>query len=442
MQIKQSEPTAHQSGESLVGSYFISTYPPFSTWEHANAEGYEHRLDLIPRESAELGLYVHIPFCETRCTYCYYLSQAHPPSERIDAYIDALLKELTLYRWSRRLMNRSLGYVYFGGGTPSILSDDQIQRLVSGIKSLYAWDKAREITFECAPRSTTETGLRTLKDAGITRISMGVQQLDDAVLKANGRIHQVSDIERAYDAIRATGFDQVNLDLMVGLVGETEVSYYRSLDRVSTMKPDSVTIYQLEIPQNTPLYKALDKTVTRDELITWDVKRERLTEGFRRLERQGYHLRSAYTAALTPDHAFVYQDAQYRGADLVGIGASAFSYIDGMHCQNLTSVDRYIDRVSSGRLPADRAYSLSNREKVVREFILQMKLGEVPVSYFRTRFGVNVLEMFAETLDRHIREGWVAIEGDIIRLTREGLVRVDRMLPDFYLPEHKDVRYS
>jgi oxygen-independent coproporphyrinogen-3 oxidase len=196
----------------------------------------------------------------------------------------------------------------------------------------------QEATFECAPKSVTEPKLRALREGGITRLSMGVQQLNDEILKKNGRVHLAGDVERAYAIIRRLDFEVVNIDLMVGLLGESDESFMESLERIIQMNPDSVTIYQLELPLNTPLYRALGKSVPAGSLATWEVKRTRLANGFARLETAGYQLRSAYTAAHFPQHQrFVYQVAQYHGADLLGIGASAFSYIDGIHCQNLTS---------------------------------------------------------------------------------------------------------
>jgi oxygen-independent coproporphyrinogen-3 oxidase len=423
--------------EPVAGNYFVAAYPPFSCWQEDRDTGF---LNSSAAEPEPLGLYVHIPFCDIRCLYCYYLSYAQKSPDLIDQYIDTLIEELRVYR---DILKRPLCFVYFGGGTPSLLSAGQIRRLTAGVKALFPWTEAEEISFECAPKSVTESKLQALREAGVTRISLGVQQLNNEVLKKNGRVHLVEDVERAYATVRQVGFDVVNIDLMVGLVGESEASFFESLDRVLKLQPDSVTIYQLEVPLNTPLYRVLDKKIPADSLADWEVKRRRLAGGFSRLESAGYQIRSAYTAVRSTNYQkFVYQDAQYSGADLLGIGASAFSYLNGTHFQNLVSLRSYLERLDEGRLPVNRTYSLNDQERMVREFILQLKLGEVSRAYFLRKFDMDILEFFNSPLKHCTDEGWIKKSDDGIQLTSEGLLRVDRILPAFYLPEHQDIRYS
>ncbi len=270
-----------------------------------------------------------------------------------------------------------------------------------------------------------------------------MQQLDDDVLARNGRIHLVRDVERAYADILQAAFDIVNIDLMVGLVGETDESFHRSLDRVLDMAPDSVTIYQLEIPSHTPLYRAIQSGTLGTSVPSWEVKRSRLDQGFLRLEQAGYKVRSAYAAVRDLDrHRFLYMDEQYRGSDLLGIGVSAFSYLQGVHHQNLADFKPYTQHVLAGQLPLGRAYALSRKERLVREFILQLKLGKIERAHFRDKFGAELDRDFAEPLSRFSGLGWLEVDADSIKLTRQGLLRVDRMIPDFYLPEHRDVPYS
>lgn len=429
--------------EPMAGNYFVSAYPPFSCWKKEHTALLESKLKApLAAGNAQFGLYVHIPFCDVRCLYCYYSSHANKSPELVESYIDALVKELALYRAKPALAERVLDFVYFGGGTPSLLSEVQIRRLLHQLQTLYSWKAVQEATFECAPKSVTEPKLRMLREGGVTRLSLGVQQLNDAILKQNGRVHLTSDVERAYAMIRRFDFEIVNIDLMVGLLGESEESFMASLERVIQMKPDSVTIYQLELPLNTPLYRALDKSVDSDALATWDVKRARLANGFARLEAAGYQLRSAYTATRPQQQRFVYQDAQYRGADLLGIGASAFSYLDGVHCQNQTSLESYLRGLGESRLAVERAYVLSEDERLVREFVLQLKLGRVHGDGFRSKFHIDIFARFAAPLAYFFEQQWLMKEGEDLALTREGLLRVDRMLPAFYLPEHQCVRYS
>ena len=433
----------YDGAEPLEGSYFISTYPPFSTWSTGETDSVRMVLQTPPSDPRPLGLYVHVPFCAKRCRYCYYLSYADRPSEQIEEYLDAVAREADMYRRTPALAGRRPEFVYFGGGTPSLLTAAQIARLFGALRGNFSWDGVREVTFECAPQTVTQERIDALRDGGVTRLSLGIQQLDDDILRRNGRVHLTADVERAWPIVRRAGFDVVNVDLIVGLVGETERTFFDSLERVIDMAPESVTIYQLEIPLNTPLYRDLigDKLESRPP--NWNVKHRRLMQAFDRLEAAGYTLRSGYAAVRDPErHRFVYQDAQYRGADLLGLGASSFSYLDGTHYQNLASLKSYLDAVESGKLPLGRAHVLTDEQRLIREFVLQLKLGRVRSDYFRTNFGIEIAERFRKPLDRLSHRGQLTVDDDGVILTRDGLARVDRLIPEFYLPEHQRARYS
>ena len=430
--------------EPLVGSYFVSTYPPFSCWNDRGRAVFRQLLDRPPpaAEVAPLGLYVHVPFCAQRCQFCYYLSHDDRP-DQVDRYLDALARELSLYGDTPRLAGREPEFVYFGGGTPSLLSVSRIEKLIRAVQRVFPWGAVREATFECAPRSVTSAKCRALREAGITRVSLGVQQLDDEVLRLNGRIHLVRDVERAYEIVRRAGFDVINVDLIAGLCGQTDESFERSLDRVIELAPESVTIYQLEIPFNTPLYRAIRSGVRSADPPTWAERRARLARGLSRLEAVGYTVSSGYAAVRDPArHRFVYQAEQYRGADLLGLGVASFSYLDGVHQQNLDALERYLEALAARRLPLGRGYRLDAAERLVREFVLQLKLGGVDAHDFRLKFGEEPVQRFAGALSHFVNRGWITVDGDAVRLTRDGLLRVDRMIPAFYLPQHQGVRYS
>jgi oxygen-independent coproporphyrinogen-3 oxidase len=314
---------------------------------------------------------------------------------------------------------------------------------MAAIDRAFPYARAREVCVECAPRSATSDRLAVLREAGVTRVSLGVQQMNDDVLARNGRIHLVADVARAYAAVRAAGFPVVNLDLIAGLVGETERTFFESLDRVIDMAPDSVTIYQLEIPQNTPLFRALPSLPPAEAPAAWSEKRARVAGAFARLESAGFVVRSAYAAVRDPvRHAFVYQDAQYAGADVLGVGVSAFSCVGGVNQQNLAALDRYLAAIRAGDWPHWRGHVLSSRERAVREFILQLKLGRVDRQAFRARHGVDPADAFRLAVGEADRAGHVLISPDAVIVTRRGLLSVDRWLPAFYEPQHRGVRYS
>lgn len=430
--------------EPDVGNYFVSTYPPFSCWTPEAAPVVRHALAHPGPGTAEstFGLYVHVPFCVERCAYCYYLTHDNRAGD-IGGYLDALAGELRAYRETPAFADRDLAFVYFGGGTPSVLPLAPLRALVDALQHAAPWTHAREVTFECAPKSVTADKMQFLRDAGVTRLSLGVQEMDDDVLAANGRVHLVKDVERAWEMVRRARFDVVNLDLIVGLVHETEETFFQSLERVIGLGPESVTIYQLEIPLNTRLYRDLEAGRIADRPADWATKHARLDAALVRLEQAGYHVRSAYTAVRDPEHhRFVYQDDQYRGADVLGIGVSAFSYFSGCDHQNLATLDTYLAARRRGELPLWRGYVLNEDERLVREFVLQLKLGGVEHAYFQRKFGVDVRERFRDTLEEGRALGWFDVTADGVTVTRQGLLRIDRLLPAFYLPQHQGVRYS
>ncbi len=212
--------------EPLKGNYFIATYPPFATWTSEAVGAVPRVLDQSQSPSGTpLGLYVHIPFCVERCQYCYYLSHAGKSRRHMDEYVDALANELRLYRDTPAMSNRNVCFVYFGGGTPSLLPDETLARLLDRLQLIAPWTAAEEVCFECAPKTATASKMSILRDNGVTRLSLGVQTFNDDVLRQNGRVHLAADVDRAYEAIRGAGFPVVNVDLIVGLVGETEASF-------------------------------------------------------------------------------------------------------------------------------------------------------------------------------------------------------------------------
>src|SRR5437016_1307 len=189
--------------QTTVGNYFVSNYPPFSFWKpefvpevYTAMERPCSTLTLQP--STTLGLYVHIPFCRKRCHFCYFKVYTDKDSGAIRGYLEAVLQELHLYSGKPFIGRRKPAFIYFGGGTPSYLSVDQLKHLTEGMKALLPWDEAEEITFECEPGTLTDHKLKAIRGLGVTRLSLGVENFDDHILEINGRAHRSKDIWRAY----------------------------------------------------------------------------------------------------------------------------------------------------------------------------------------------------------------------------------------------------
>ena len=228
------------------------------------------------------------------------------------------------------------------------------------------------------------------------------------------------------------------------MVEETEENWKENIRKTIEMSPDSVTIYEMEIPYNTTIYqqmKAEGKLVA--PVADWETKRHWVDYGWSELARAGYKVASAYTAVKDPAKTkFLYRDRLWAGADLLALGVASFGHIGGTHYQNHHDFDPYVAKIRAGELPIYRALTPTDDERLIREFILQLKLGSVKASYFDKKFNTEVLRRFAKPLQTLQDWGFLTIEGDNINLNREGLLQVDRLLHEFFLPEHKNARYA
>lgn len=425
--------------ETKGGSYFVSNYPPYGAWSPNHVGEALSALERQPAPGTPLGVYLHIPFCRKRCKFCYFKVYTDKDASEIQAYLDAAIRELKLYAGKPFIGGRKPKFVYFGGGTPSYLSSTQLTGLVREMQALLPWDEAEEVAFECEPGTLTEKKLRVIKDLGVTRLSLGVENFDDEILQTNGRAHVSKEIFRAYDFLQSLNFAQVNIDLIAGMVGETDENWRKCIAKTIEMSPDSVTIYQMEVPYNTKIFKEmLDEGKDTAPVANWKTKRAWVDYAFNELEQAGYTITSAYTAVKDPRKTkFLYRDLLWTGADLVGVGVASFSHVGGVHYQNEADVGPYLARVNKGQFPTYRALKPTEEERMIRELILQMKLGRVEPAYFANKFSVNLGERFAAPVHKLSGEGYLHANADGWSLSRSGLLQVDRLLPEFFLPEHR-----
>ncbi|HXG48366.1 MAG TPA: coproporphyrinogen-III oxidase family protein [Methylomirabilota bacterium] len=431
--------------ETTAGNYFVANYPPFAFWK---AEAIPDFLATLAQPPASpdhpLGLYTHIPFCRKRCHFCYYKVYTDKDAREIRGYLDALLRELAAYAAQPVVAGRRPRYLYFGGGTPSYLSPEQLKFLTDGMKQLVPWDAAEEVTFEAEPGTLTDHKLRAIRDVGVTRLSLGIEHFDDHILEINGRAHRSKEIARAYGYAREIGFPQINIDLIAGMVEETEEKWRETVARALELRPDSVTIYQMEVPYNTGLYrqmKAEGKLVA--PVADWETKRRWVDYAFREFERIGYTVTSGTTVVRDPARVkFLYRDGLFSGADILSIGVASFGHLRGVHYQNHHDFQPYIESVTAGRLPVYRAYVVPADERYLREFMLQLKLGAVSAAAFAGKFGVDPRTQFARPLQTLRDWGFLTEEGDRIAVTRDGLLQIDRLLHQFFKPEHETGRYA
>lgn len=433
-----------ESTKTEVGSYFISNYPPFSQWSKEAVSEVKQAFAQPPisREASDvpLGLYLHLPFCRKRCKFCYFKVFTDKNGQEVERYLAALSKEIELISKQPVMGDRAFRFVYFGGGTPSFLSSRQLNRLVDRLRENIAWDDAEEVTFECEPGTLTEAKVHTLKEIGVTRLSLGVEHFDDAILRDNGRAHESMEIDRCWPWIKAADFDNVNIDLIAGMVGDTTEKWQATVRRVIEMDPESVTIYQMELPFNTVISQGV-LAGEESPVASWDQKREWVSWAFDQLAEVGYEQSSAYTM-VKPGVEFSYRDNLWRGSDLLATGIASFGHASGVHYQNQPEWEKYLAPLEAGELPLGRALTITPHQSLIREMILLMKKGWLDPSYFQQKFDVNILEHWDAVWKQYADEGLVKLADDRIELTRAGLLRADSLLPAFFEEEHQGVRYT
>lgn len=426
-----------------VGNYFVSNYPPFSQWKPESVNEALTVLDRPPRVDDPLGLYIHIPFCRKRCKFCYFKVYTDKNASEIEVYLDALIRENELYSQRPAFQDRQLRFAYFGGGTPSYVSEKQLHYLVNGLNEHVSWANAEEVTFECEPGTLQKAKLQALKEIGVTRLSLGIEHFDDEILEANGRAHLSPEIYRAYDWAREVDFPQINIDLISGMMGETEEKWRETIRRAVELEPDSVTIYQMELPYNTIISQDILKKGVPSPVADWETKRHWLSYAFDQFLEHGYRIASTYTLVNgKKDCRFIYTDALWHGGDMIGLGVSSFSHFDGVNFQNAHNFEEYVGILKTGELPLLRAVSLTPKQRLIREMILQLKTGLLDTAYFRNKFGVDVWQEFRPVYEGLEAEGLLERQNGTINLTRRGFMEVEHFLLEFFEPELKTVRYA
>ena len=435
--------TTDTSSATEVGSYFISNYPPFSLWKQEHVPQILEALAATPESETPVGLYIHIPFCRKRCKFCYFRVYTQQNAKDIEAYVRALIHEVEMIGREAGVRGRRLRFVYFGGGTPSYLSARQLASLHDRMNRFITWDDAQEVTFECEPGTLSLDKVRTLSDIGVTRVSLGVENFNDEILEQNGRAHLSPEIHRAWDWIRQVGFPQVNIDLIAGMAGETDENWSACVDQARRLEPDNITIYQMELPYNTIYSREMRDTGSVSPVADWPTKRRWVDEAFESLAQYGYQPCSANELVRNPEtDRFIYRDNVWRGCDLLASGVSSFGHFQGVHYQNLDRLEDWLTAIHEDRLPINRALRPTQHQLLIREFVLRLKEGVVPLDRFQTRFGVDLREQFHQALENQQRAGYLRVDDEAVRLTRKGLLQVDSLLPEYFEEEHRAVRYT
>lgn len=373
-----------------------------------------------------LGLYVHVPFCESKCAYCHFaIDPRRPGDERQERYTQAVLAEV------QATAPGEAETLYFGGGTPSLLRADRLARIVAAARGRFRLAGDAEITVEANPRDLDERGHEALLGLGANRLSLGVQSLDDGVLDEMGRLHTAADARRSVGAARGAGFSNLNLDLILGWPGETPARWRRDLDAFLCLEPDHVSLYLLEVEGRTAI--AHRRRRGQLDLPDDDLVADLYLETVERLADRGLE-RYEISNFARPGFESRHNAKYWRDAPFVGFGMAAHSYRDGRRWWNHDRFATYCRAVEQGGPTAAVAGErrLSPRERAAEALFtgLRRSVG-VSLESFRRRHGLDPLVEWAEGLDRATAAGLAAVTGGRLHLTDRGMLLSNEVFRGF-----------
>lgn len=411
--------------------YFLNiAYPSMQVMESVTSEAVLGDMSELDTSDG-VALYVHVPFCRANCFYCHYYKLFHQSSEQVSRYLDSLDTELSLVRASYGPL--SARSVYIGGGTPSYCTAEQIRRLFEIIRKHVEIRSDAEVSFEMHPENGDAERMRALRDCGVTRLSMGVESFDETILAHENRRHTAADARRVYGLAVDAGFENINLDLIYGLQGQTLENWERSLDALGELRPASCTMYFLRLKQGTPEFKLWvaghEGFPPEDELLLMHAM------NFERMEAElGYHQNPVDWFIRDDRYFHSYQDHNWRRSDefpLIGCGPSAYSAAGGWQYYNVNDLATWSKTLASGRLPIWRGEKLVHEERMRRTIMLGLKCS-IDRGIFVDTYGVDPVVAFPAEWSRLVELELVEIDETRIALTYLGKLFADEAGREFY----------
>lgn len=360
------------------------------------------------------GLYIHLPFCKQKCNYCDFASFAGR-EKFISAYLSALEKEASLSPV------KSFDTLYVGGGTPSILSPAELSELCRLIEQHFgAVSRFSESTLEANPESLTPAKIAVLRRAGFNRLSIGLQSFHDEELAALGRVHTVQTFLKGYQAAREGGFQNINVDLIAGVPGQTLERFLDGLEKLLELAPEHLSVYGLQIEENTPFF---EHGIVCDQLLM----RRMLEETHFRLQQAGYHHYEISNFAR-PGYEAKHNTHYWQNGDYIGLGSSAVSYLGGVRRQNTPDLEAYIRRMETGESPVVFSEKLTG----------QAREGETLLLGLRQLDGVALTprqeKWFGNEIQKHLKNGLLERSGKKVKLSFEGMFLANEVFCSFVAP--------
>jgi len=375
----------------------------------------------------ELGLYLHFPYCISKCPYCDFNSYQLKEENQISSYISALYQEITIY--SQKLKKNNIKTIYLGGGTPTILSGVQIYNILEFCKEKFTIEKDAEITIEANPGTLDGEKIKLLTESGTNRLSLGAQSFNDLLLKKLGRIHNTQDIIDSYYLAREKGFNNINIDIMFALPDQTTEDLQTTLEKAISLKPDHLSLYNLTIKPGTEYYKKFKRGKLK--LPTEDEEFDMYNWAINFLKENNFeHYEIANFAR--PHKRSMHNQIYWQNKPYLGIGAGAYSFIKGYRYMNFKDPVRYIKEVMNDKLPVDNGEKLSLRKRMIETIILGLRTKDgVGYKKFKTRFKVDINNIFHKQINKLVNLGLLEKDDCKIKLTKKGVFLANTVFREF-----------
>jgi oxygen-independent coproporphyrinogen-3 oxidase len=411
----QPQPNPQDPKPDLSRKGFIITYPMFRYW-HKDAVD----TGLKPQP---LNVYIHMPYCIQRCSYCWFKTTTLKENrlKEIDRYVSAVCRELELGAKHFDLGKRPVETVYFGGGTPSLMTEENIDKLFATVHANFNVVDP-QITFEGEPVTLTDRKAACLARNKVNRISLGIQSFKEEIVFQTGRQDTEEDAFRAIELAKSTGAD-VNIDLISGLAGETMETWAYSVKRAIEADVHNITIYKLELYANTPYY-----TAERNQQITLPTDEQELElikYAIAELKKHNYLPSNSFTFTKGGGYAQKHTRSKWLGNDNFATGVSAFGSVGRFNYQNMNDIHGYIETVEKGELPAFRGYNSTSFDLMVRDVVMGVKLVNLDHVDYRAKHGIDLLKVCDDGLTELQDEGFVTVDDQNISLTDLGVLYAD-----------------
>lgn len=375
-----------------------------------------------------LGLYVHVPFCSAICNYCNFNRGLFDAALKT-RYVDALVSEILRASSESRIPNPGADTIYFGGGTPSLLEPDEIARVIRACEQAFDVAANREVTLEANPETVTRERLEAYRDAGVNRVSFGVQSFRDEELRRLSRIHDATRARAAVAAARAAGFDNVSIDLMMWLPGQSVADWLASVDAAIEVGPDHLSLYLLEVYPNAPLKDDMarahwSQAPDEDAAAMYLAAMERLdAAGY-----EQYEISNVARPGRRSRHNLKY----WTDGEWAGFGCGAHATRGGVRSKNVASTSEYVERIESGQPVAVDVRRLTAAERLGDALFTGLRLNDgLDLGAVGRRYGVDVWDRFGADLAPFVDAGCLLREGGRLRLTRDGMLVANEVMAVF-----------